>query len=103
MANQRRRKTTNHTVEGPDGMANNTSNILKVASEYYKDLFRYEPRPNVNIDVEFFSREEKLGAEDREMLENAFSKEEIKRAVFESYSDGAPGPDRLSFMFYQRF
>jgi hypothetical protein len=23
--------------------------------------------------------------------------------VFESYSDGAPGPDRLSFMFYQRF
>jgi hypothetical protein len=103
VANQGRRKTTIHSVEGPDGMTNNTFDILKVASEYYKNLFRYEPRPNVNIDAEFFSREEKLGAHDREMLENGFSEEEIRRAVFESYSDGAPEPDGLSFIFYQKF
>jgi hypothetical protein len=37
------------------------------------------------------------------MLEAKFTKEEVKKAVFESYSDGAPGPDGLSFMFYQSF
>ena len=35
-------------------------------------------------------------------MEQPFSEEEIKMAVFSSYSDGAPGPDGLSFMFYQR-
>jgi hypothetical protein len=37
------------------------------------------------------------------MLDAPFSEEEIKTAVFSSYSDGAPGPDGLSFMFYQKF
>jgi hypothetical protein len=37
------------------------------------------------------------------MLEAKFTKEEVKKAVFESYSDGEPGPDGLSFMFYQSF
>jgi hypothetical protein len=37
------------------------------------------------------------------MLESRFSKDEIREAVFSSYADGAPGPDGLSFMFYQCF
>jgi hypothetical protein len=28
---------------------------------------------------------------------------EVREAVFGSYADGAPGPDGLSFMFYQKF
>jgi hypothetical protein len=77
LANQRRRKTTIHSVEGPDGVADNTTDILKVATEYYKTLFSYESRPNVNIYAEFFSREEKLLAEDIEMLENGFMKRKL--------------------------
>jgi hypothetical protein len=37
------------------------------------------------------------------MLESRFSEDEIREAVFSSYADGAPGPDGLSFMFYQCF
>jgi hypothetical protein len=34
------------------------------------------------------------------MFGSAFNEEEVIEAVFESYVDGAPGPDGLSFMFY---
>lgn len=37
------------------------------------------------------------------MLQAPFTEKEVKDAVFGSYADGAPGPDGLSFMFYQRF
>lgn len=47
--------------------------------------------------------EDKIIDEENELLEAPFSEEEIKTVVFESYSDGAPGPDGFSFMFYQRF
>ena len=36
-------------------------------------------------------------------LETPFSGEEIKEALFGSYADGAPGPDGLSFAFYQNY
>jgi hypothetical protein len=41
--------------------------------------------------------------EENSMLNAVFSEEEIRQAVFESYSEGAPGPDVFSFMFYQKF
>jgi hypothetical protein len=44
-----------------------------------------------------------LQAEDRDLLEDSFSEEEIRNAVFEAYSNRAPGLDGLSFIFYQKF
>jgi hypothetical protein len=49
VANQRRRKTTIHSVEGPKGVADNTSDILKIATQYYKDLLSYESRHKLNL------------------------------------------------------
>jgi hypothetical protein len=37
------------------------------------------------------------------MLGSAFTDEEVRKVVFGSYADGAPSPDGLSFMFYQKF
>jgi hypothetical protein len=36
-------------------------------------------------------------------LEAPFTEEEIKKVVFDSYSDGAAGPDGLPFLFYNIF
>ena len=37
------------------------------------------------------------------MLDAPFSEAEIKEAIFSCYPEGAPGPDGLSFLFYQKF
>jgi hypothetical protein len=103
VANQRRRKTAIFSMEGPAGEVNSTKEIIEVANQYYKGLFRYEPRPNLNIEENFFSVDERLREEEAMGLESRFTEEEIKKAVFESYADGAPGPYGLSFMFYQKF
>jgi hypothetical protein len=54
VVNQRRRKTTIFSVEGPAGVVNSTQEIIEVATQYYKDLFKFEPRPNLNIEEDFF-------------------------------------------------
>lgn len=41
--------------------------------------------------------------EENLILTAPFTEEEIKEAVFGSYAEGAPGPDGLSFIFYQKF
>jgi hypothetical protein len=80
-----------------------TEDIVKVATNFYKDLLKFEPRPDINISREFFKEVDQVTPEENEMLERPFSKEKVKKAIFESYAEGAPGPDGLSFMFYQNF
>jgi hypothetical protein len=41
--------------------------------------------------------------EENLVLNAEFSEDEIRQAVFESYSKGDPGPDGFSFLFYQKF
>jgi hypothetical protein len=103
VANQRKRKTTIYNIEGPEGSADTTKAIIEVATKCYKELFKFKSRPNINIFANFSSEEEKLTDEENLVLEDKFTEEEIKKAVFESYSDGAPELDGLSFMFYQTF
>jgi hypothetical protein len=64
VTNQRRRKTSIFSMEGPAGAVNSTQEIIEVATRYYKDHFRYEPRPNHNIEENFFSAEERLKEEE---------------------------------------
>ena len=68
-----------------------------------KNLFKYEAKPEINITESFFNEEDKVREAENILLEASFSEEEIKKAIFESYSNGAPGPDELAFSFYQTF
>jgi hypothetical protein len=89
-------------MDGPEGTAKTPEEIMDVATEYYKNLLKFESRPDINIDQEFFSREEKVSAEENDILEEVFSEQEIKKVVFESYPEGGPSPDGLPFLFYQQ-
>jgi len=51
----------------------------------------------------FWNNDERITPEESLELDPAFTMEEVRRAVFESYSDRAPGPDGLPFLFYQHF
>jgi hypothetical protein len=42
VAKHRRRKTTIHSIEGPDGPVDSIEGIIGVATQYYKELFKFE-------------------------------------------------------------
>ena len=77
--------------------------MLNIATDFYKTLFGYEAKPNIHLKSSFWNDEEKLSEEENTMLSSPLSEEEIRTAIFDSYADGAPGPDGFPFLFYQRF
>jgi hypothetical protein len=77
--------------------------MIKHAIDIYKKLFGEEPKDNLGLDDDFWNEMEKVTQEENAALEDDFTKEEIKRAIDGSYAEGAPGPNGVSFIFYQRF
>jgi hypothetical protein len=77
--------------------------MLKVATNYYKDLFKFEDRLDIKLKDDFFSKNEKAIVEENIMLESVFTEEELKEVVFGSFADGGPRPEGLPFMFYYTF
>ena len=74
-----------------------------MATTYYKNLFCFENKHNICLGPSFWEENELVTQEENDLLQKNFSEEEIKEAIFESYAHGAPGPDGLSFLFYQTF
>jgi hypothetical protein len=54
VASQRARKKRIDSLQGPDGLVHETSEILKVAANFYKDLFRKESRGSFSLDNNFW-------------------------------------------------
>jgi hypothetical protein len=55
VANQRRRKKQISVLDGPSGPVTKVKEMLTVATNYYKDLFRWEARPDIRLDQNFFT------------------------------------------------
>jgi hypothetical protein len=90
-------------IKGLNGMVTETPEILKVATNYYKELFSWENRGDVSLDSQFWDSSEMVSPEENLELVAPFSEQDIKRTIFDSYAEGAPGPYGLSFLFYQKF
>ena len=103
VANQRKRKKNINALEGPAGMVDSTKDMLDLAVDYYKNLFCREASLGLSLGDNFWKEEDKVSPADNCFLEAPFSEDEIKLAVFDSYAEGAPGPDGLPFLFYQHF
>ena len=52
-ANKRRRKKNIPRLEGPSGVVEDTAGILAIAVDYYKNLFGFERKLNVNLADDF--------------------------------------------------
>jgi hypothetical protein len=87
----------------PDGTVQETYEILDVAVQYYKILFRREDMGSFSLGEGFWNPGEMVSENDNLELEKPFSLEEIKVVVFSCYPEGSPGPDGLAFLFYQKF
>ena len=78
LANQRRRKTAIHSLDGPLGPVTDTKEMLGIACSFYKDLFKKEERSGYQLDPSFFSDEDKINTAKNEALEAPFSEEKLK-------------------------
>uniref|UniRef100_A0A453Q9V0 Endonuclease/exonuclease/phosphatase domain-containing protein n=1 Tax=Aegilops tauschii subsp. strangulata TaxID=200361 RepID=A0A453Q9V0_AEGTS len=103
MANHRHRKNHLSELVGDNGPVYTTQEMLGVATSYYKNLLCFENKHNICLGPSFWEEDELVTQEENEHLQKSFSEEEIKEAIFGSYAHGAPGPDGLSFLFYQTF
>ncbi|XP_078152676.1 uncharacterized protein LOC144547863 [Carex rostrata] len=71
--------------------------------DYYQTLLGVPEIKGGSLHSDFWADNEKVTSLDNKLLIAPFSEEEIKHAVFSSDRSGAPGPDGLSFGFYQHF
>src|SRR3954463_11657681 len=84
-------------LDDPNGPVTEVDEILKVASDFYKDLFKKENPSGFSLQNNFFSASQKVSPAENKLLEAPFSKTEVKEAIFSSYPDGDPGPDGIPF------
>ena len=84
-------------------MVEDTPGILDIAVNYYKNLFGFEQKLNVDLADDSWGPDDRVSGAQNEVLDAPFSETEVKDAVFSSYTEGAPGPDGFSFLFYQTF
>ena len=64
-----------HVLDGDEAPVTDNERMSKIAVDYYKNLFRWELRPNINLKADFFNDNEKVLGEGNAR----FSKEEIKK------------------------
>lgn len=103
VSNQRRRKKTILHLQGPDGLVYGKKDMLNLAADFYKNLFGHEEILDIHLGEGFWEEGQLVTDDENALLEAPLTEEEIKEAVFESYADGAPGPDGFPFLFYQKF
>lgn len=88
-----------NVLDGPNGPVSGNADMKKIVVDYYKDVFRCEPRHENTFRDDFYGPEKKIIEEEKVRLEARFSEEEIKHAIFDTHSDCALGPNGLPFMF----
>jgi hypothetical protein len=77
--------------------------MMKVARDFYKELFAKEPKEDITIGESFWDEGDFISQEENDMLTAPFTEKEIKEGIFSCYAEGAPGPDGIPFLFYQKF
>jgi hypothetical protein len=85
------------------GLVEDQIGMSKIVVDFYKKLFAAEKTEGVLLCTDFWEEEDLVKQEENDYLDVPFSESEIRDAVFSSYSEGAPGPDGLPFLFYQKF
>lgn len=103
LANQRRRKKKIIALEGPGGLVQENNGMLQLAVDFYKNHFRKEDKLDISLGNDFWTEDELVTDEENELLDQNFTEEEIKEAVFQSYHEGGPGPNGFPFLFCQHF
>jgi hypothetical protein len=103
VANHRNRKKKIECLRGPEGLVFDTQGILKMAIDYYKTLFRKEERGQFSLMKDFWETGDRVTPAENDALQAPFKEKEVREDVFSCYPEGAPGPDGLPSLFFQKY
>lgn len=70
-------------------------------TEYYKELFGPAGKPIISLDPLCWNEEEKVTEIENVELTKPFSEEGVKKAIFSTGKNTAPGPDHFPVEFFQ--
>ena len=101
IANGRKRKNMVHSLDDNGVAVEGTDNLLKLATEYYKNLFGPAPGNMFKLSPSLWDPTEVLDEADNADLTRPFSVDEVKHALFSMDTNRAPGPDNIPTEFYQ--
>jgi hypothetical protein len=73
IANQRRRKNNLAILDGPDGPVEYTPGMIKIATNFCKNPFAKEVRPNISTGDHFWDHEDLFTFKENMSLEKPFS------------------------------
>jgi hypothetical protein len=102
VATQRSRKKKIECLESPSDLVYDQKGMMRVAVDFYKNLFAQDPDPGLILAQDFWE-EDKVSRNENDLLIASFTESEIREAIFSCLCEGAPGPDGISFLFYQKF
>ena len=102
MANTKIRKSKIQALEINQELTTKESDIHSHILSYYKDLLGTPGATFAQLGTHFWDDAEKVSVDENLSLTAPFSEQEIYQAVFQSETQGAPGPDGFTFAFYQK-
>jgi uncharacterized protein YeeX (DUF496 family) len=100
-ASGKKRRNIIFNLEKDGENINTDDEILKHATEFYKDLFGPSDNPIFKLDYECWDQHERVSEDENNHLIRPFSEEEVKSVVMNMKRNTAPGPDHIPIEFYQ--
>jgi hypothetical protein len=101
IANGRKRKQTIYSLEDGGNHISGTENILKHASEFYKQLFGPGMGDTFGIESDMWGMDDMVTQEENIVLISPFSEEEVQKALFQMEKNKVVDPDGIPIEFYQ--
>jgi mannosylglycoprotein endo-beta-mannosidase len=102
IANGRKRKNSILVFTNEGEEIRGDENLIKHATEYYKNLFGPRQGNTVPLDPGLWKDGEKVTVEDNIELVKPFYEEEITSALFQMETNKAAGSDGIPIEFYQK-
>lgn len=84
--------------KGPQGLVHDQDGMMRIALDFYKELFAKENKGNLCLSESFWSESEKVTAEENNQISASFTETETRRSFLVAMLKG-PWP-RWPFLFF---
>jgi hypothetical protein len=103
VANRRHRKKRIFSLDHENGKIKGQANLKNYIMGFYKGLFGEPEQNSFSLNPDRTEDISQVTQDENNLLIAPFTKDEIKRVVFEMEHNKAPGPDGFPVEFYQKF